>query len=128
VNPVLVLDKIDKMQQDVHGFDLEFLDLRLERLCTKRPRRIGGKNYFSRKGAKTQRKTSKNAAALCVFAPLRKKYPRQKPLFVLIHPAFTGSQHKPIRTSKIALLLWKNPFLPVLPPICPTRNLHICDR
>jgi hypothetical protein len=28
---------------------------------------------FSRKGAKTQRKTLRNAAALCVFAPLREK-------------------------------------------------------
>jgi hypothetical protein len=40
--------------------------------------RIGGKNYFSGEAAK---KTSENAAALCVFAPLREKCPRQKTLF-----------------------------------------------
>jgi hypothetical protein len=39
----------------------------------KEPERIGGKNYFSRKGAKTQKKTSE---------PLREKCPRQKTLFV----------------------------------------------
>jgi len=48
-------------------------------LGQKDPGRIGGKNYFSRKDAK---KTSENAAALCVFAPLREKFPRQKTLFV----------------------------------------------
>jgi hypothetical protein len=31
------------------------------------------RRHFSRKGAKTQRKTLRNAAALCVFAPLREK-------------------------------------------------------
>jgi len=100
----------------------------LSGFAQKDPGRIGVARIISRAKAQSRKENSKNAAAFCVFAPLREKYPRQKPLFVLIHPAFTGSQHKPIRTSKIALLLWKNPFLPVLPPICPTRNLHICDR
>jgi len=45
----------------------------------KDPGRIGGENYFSGEGAK---KTSENAAALCVFAPLREKCPRQQTLFV----------------------------------------------
>jgi len=31
---------------------------------------------------KDAKKTSENAAALCAFAPLREKYPRQKTLFV----------------------------------------------
>jgi len=31
---------------------------------------------------KDAKKTSENAAALCVFAPLREKYPRQKTLFL----------------------------------------------
>jgi hypothetical protein len=31
-----------------------------------------------RNGAKAQRKTIRNAAALCAFAPLREKYPRYK--------------------------------------------------
>jgi len=48
----------------------------------KDPGRIGVKNYFSRKGRKDAKKTSENAVALCAFAPLREKYPRQKTLFV----------------------------------------------
>jgi len=32
------------------------------------------KNKSSRKGAKAQKKTLENAAALCAFAPLRGKY------------------------------------------------------
>jgi hypothetical protein len=31
------------------------------------------RKYFSRKGAKAQRKTIRNAVALCAFAPLREK-------------------------------------------------------
>src|SRR6185369_672467 len=34
--------------------------------------------YFSRKGAKTQREILRNAAALCVFAPLREKTDYEK--------------------------------------------------
>jgi len=44
-------------------------------------RRIGGKNISCARRKKTK-KTSENAAALCAFAPLREKYPRQKTLFV----------------------------------------------
>jgi hypothetical protein len=36
------------------------------------------RKHFSRKGAKAQRKTLKNAAAPCVFAPLREKPSRIK--------------------------------------------------
>jgi len=35
---------------------------------------IRTRKYFSRKGAKAQRKTLKRAV-LCVFAPLREKFP-----------------------------------------------------
>ena len=44
-------------------------------------RRIGGKNISCARRKKTK-KTSENAAALCAFAPLSEKYPRQKTLFV----------------------------------------------
>jgi hypothetical protein len=37
---------------------------------------------ISRAKAQRAKKTSENAAALCVFAPLREKCPRQKTLFV----------------------------------------------
>jgi len=47
----------------------------------KDPGRIGGKNISCARRKKTK-KTSENAAALCAFAPLREKYPRQKTLFV----------------------------------------------
>jgi len=43
--------------------------------------RIGGKN-ISRAKAQRRKENSENAAALCAFAPLREKYPRQKTLFV----------------------------------------------
>jgi len=41
------------------------------------------RNYFSRKGAKAQRKPLGNTAALCAFAPLRDKY-----FFPSIHQSF----------------------------------------
>jgi hypothetical protein len=45
------------------------------------------KKVFSRKGAKVQRKTHRNAAALCIFARLREH---------LLHKAtFVQKPHKP---------------------------------
>ena len=43
-----------------------------------------GKKYFARKGAKAQRKTLRNAVALCAFAPLRANSSREA-LFVESH-------------------------------------------
>jgi hypothetical protein len=42
----------------------------------------GKEKYFSRKGAKAQRKPFRNAVALCAFAPLREKIFSVEVLFV----------------------------------------------
>jgi hypothetical protein len=45
----------------------------LHKKCSNRSKTLREKKFFSRKGAKAQRKPLRNAAALCAFAPLREK-------------------------------------------------------
>ena len=52
--------------------------------------------YFSRKGAKAQREILRNAAALCVFAPLREKIDYEKhPVCPVTDLAYASDYSRP---------------------------------
>ena len=87
-------------------------------LCTKTQGASVARIFLAQR-RKDAKKTSENAAALCAFAPLREKYPRQKTLFVqsptsgALSPRNDGTGQVPLtrRRALSSLMPWTHDSL-----------------